>query len=366
MLSGRYRVQGIIGEGAMAEVFAAEDVRLGRDVALKMLKAQLSADLTLRRRFEQEARTAAKLSHPNVVGILDTGEEQGLAYIVMERLPGTTLADELKDGPLPEERVREVAHQVLAALGAAHSLGIVHRDIKPANLLTGGGGGIKVADFGIATAINEAQALTATGLLIGTPAYLAPERLAGAPASAQADLYSLAAVLYECLTGRKPFEGPGTIELMSAVMHQEPEPVARLRPGVDRTLAQVVERTLSKDPAGRPRSAEEMARELDARDATDTLEIAADPDKTRVMTEQTAVLVQEERPAPLAPARPSVLARHRALAAFVVALAVALGVGLSVSSLSGPPSNPAPSYPSVAKVPHPLAHALKGLEKAVG
>lgn len=247
----------------MAEVFAAEDLRLGRPVAVKVLRAQLSADETVRYRFEQEARTAARLSHPNVVGVIDTGEDDEVAFIIMERLDGTTLADELRRGPLSEERVREVARQVLSALQAAHDAGIVHRDVKPANVLTCDDGRVKVTDFGIATAIDGAQAITGTGFLVGTPAYVAPERLAGAQPSPSADLYSLGAVLYECLTGERPFQNASAIELISAVREQRPRPISELRPDVDPGLASIIESALEKDPADRPLSARAMSRLLE-------------------------------------------------------------------------------------------------------
>ncbi|MHB1988068.1 MAG: protein kinase domain-containing protein [Acidimicrobiales bacterium] len=403
-LSDRYRLGARLGQGGMAEVFAAEDLRLGRQVAIKMLRPQLGADETVRYRFEQEARTAAKLSHPNVVGILDTGEDDGVAFIIMERLPGTTLADELAGGPLDEGRVKQVARQVLSALAAAHGAGIVHRDIKPANVLTCPGGLVKVADFGIATAMDEAQSITTTGLLIGTPAYLAPERLAGTPATASADLYSLASVLYQCLTGRRPFEAASTIELIMAVRDGRPEPIEQLRPGVDPDLARLIERTLDKDPAARPSSAAAMGRLLTGADddmagfgpAVAMTEVMAQPqrDATVPLFAQgsTEILTRPE----VIPGQPAMADRvestrrrlaamtepHRAFLAgqakhhrvplvFFGALLLALVIALSLSSSSPrtaplTPSRTTTSLPVLAHVPASLAHAIDHLAATVG
>ncbi len=362
-------------------MFLAEDRRLGREVAVKMLRPQLGADPTVRYRFEQEARTAARLSHPNIVGIIDTGEDDGIAYIIMERLPGTTLADELEQGPLDEARVRAVAHQVLSALEAAHSAGIVHRDIKPANVLTGRDGRVKVADFGIAIAMDEAQAITSTGLLIGTPAYVAPERLAGAAATPSSDLYSLASVLYQCLTGHRAFEGASTIELITAVRDREPTPISAFRPEADPLLVEVVERALSKDPSRRPASASVMSRMLDGTCGTsgiDTMEIPGSaPERTRVM------------PLPAEPAPPSAFARiasgrwgalrevvqrYPAMLAFLgaalLALVIALPLAASTSTTTpsgrtGTASHVTHHLPALPGVPSPLARALDKLEQAV-
>lgn len=397
VLLGRYRLGQHLGQGGMSEVFAAEDLRLGRPVAIKMLRPHLGADATVRYRFEQEARTAARLSHPNVVGILDTGEEDGVAFIVMERLDGTTVCDELRQGALSEERVRSIARQVLGALAAAHDAGVIHRDIKPANLLTCTDGRVKVADFGIATAMDEAQTITGTGLLMGTPAYLAPERLSGKPASPSADLYSLAAVLYECLTWRRPFEGPTTLETIVQIRERDPRPLAELRPGVDPALAEVVERTLDKDPARRPASARAMRSWLEGSFDTETASLHLDPAATAVIPigpPTRALPFEQPLPTPEAtpldpgpavrrptiggrlPALTEALRRHRAPVAFLGAMLVALLIGLPFSGGGTPaPGRPAPatqlSSPPHhaahhASVPAPLLKALGNLEKAAG
>src|SRR5919106_4358457 len=206
-VGGRYRIGRRIGSGGMGEVFAAHDLRLDREVALKLLRAHLADQDGMRKRVLAEARLAARLTHPNVVGVLDTGEQDGRPYVVMERLSGRTLRDELADGPLPPERIRDIGLQVLRALAAAHELGIVHRDDKPGNVLDAGVGTWKVADFGIAKWVHADQTLTRTGELLGSPSYLAPERIEGHEAGPASDLYAVGVFLYEALTGTKPFEG---------------------------------------------------------------------------------------------------------------------------------------------------------------
>jgi serine/threonine-protein kinase len=182
----------------------------------------------------------------------------------MERLPGTTLEDELSGGPLPLGRTRDVAAQLLAALEAAHAAGVIHRDVKPGNVLTCPDGRVKIGDFGIAVALSDARQ-TSGNLVLGTPAYLAPERIAGKPASPAADLYSLGAVLYRCLTGKRPREGANTVRILAAMAMQRAQPVMELRPEVDRALAAAVDRALDPDPAMRPGSASEMLAMLEGR-----------------------------------------------------------------------------------------------------
>ncbi|MGH9151457.1 MAG: serine/threonine-protein kinase, partial [Acidimicrobiales bacterium] len=249
VLRGRYRLGPLLGRGGMAEVYEGHDERLDRPVAVKVLRAEMAADPGVRERFEVEGRSAARLAHPNVVAVFDTGEEQGTPYLVMERLPGDTLADRMADGPVDQEWLRAVAADVLAALGAAHAAGLVHRDVKPGNILMAADGRAKVADFGIAKSLEVAGDLTGTGLLVGTPAYLAPERLDGRPATERSDLYSLGVVLYEALAGAKPFTAETPLAMAGAVLNDVPAPLAELRPGVAPDLAAAVERAMARDPA---------------------------------------------------------------------------------------------------------------------
>ncbi|CDO07282.1 serine/threonine protein kinase [Mycolicibacterium cosmeticum] len=243
LLGGRYELRGVLGRGGMAEVRAGWDVRLGRAVAIKMLYPQLSAQPDSRRRFAVEARAAAGLSHPHVVAVHDVGEHRTTPYIVMERLPGRTLADALDHGPLPVPHVRAVLDQVLSALSAAHGAGVLHRDIKPANILLTEDGSAKVADFGIAKSVDSAD--TVTGEVIGTVAYLSADRIAGRPATVADDLYAVAVVGYEALSGRRPFPQQNLAELARAVAERRYPPLATLRPDADPVLVAAIEQGLS-------------------------------------------------------------------------------------------------------------------------
>jgi tRNA A-37 threonylcarbamoyl transferase component Bud32 len=211
LIGGRYRIGGLLGEGGMARVFAAFDERLERPAAVKILRAETLALPGMRQRFQQEAFIAARLTHPHIVAVLDFGEDHSSSYLVMERLPGTTLRDEIvARGPLPAGRVALVMSETLAALAAAHGRGVLHRDIKPSNILLQQDGHTKITDFGIAKSFDSRtdafplrDDMTMTGVVLGTPGYLAPERRAGFPATVQSDVYAVGAVMVEALTGQR-------------------------------------------------------------------------------------------------------------------------------------------------------------------
>ena len=261
-IGGRYRLGKRIGHGGMGEVFAAHDLRLDREVALKLLRSDLAEQDGMRERVVAEARLTARLTHPHVVGVLDTGEQDGRPFVVMERLSGRTLGDELADGAMPPERIRDVGLQVLRALAAAHELGIVHRDVKPGNVLDAGVGTWKVADFGIAKWVHADETLTGTGELLGSPSYLAPERIEGEQAGPASDLYAVGVLLYEALCGRKPFEGDDPFALATAIRDGSFEPPAAVFPDADPTIVAVIERAMQRDPSERYESAETMAAAL--------------------------------------------------------------------------------------------------------
>jgi serine/threonine-protein kinase len=274
VLAGRYRLRALLGTGGMAQVYDGWDERLARPVAVKLLRPDLAAVADLRRRFELEARAAARLSHPNVVAIFDAGDDHGRSFIVMERLRGETLADSIERGPVDVDWLRRLAGEVLAALAAAHAAGIVHRDIKPGNILLGPDGRAKVADFGIARVVEPppmgsteasaetAAALTGVGLVVGTPAYLAPERAMGEPATPQSDLYSVGVVLYEALTGRKPYTGTTPAAIAAAAVQGAVVNPSSLRPDADPELVAVIGRAMALDPAQRYATAADMAADL--------------------------------------------------------------------------------------------------------
>jgi eukaryotic-like serine/threonine-protein kinase len=261
-LGGRYELRGVLGRGGMAEVHDGWDTRLSRPVAIKLLYPALAADEVTRRRFENEARAAAALNHPNIVAVHDSGEDHGTPYIVMERLPGPTLADEIEAGPLSADRVRWVLSDLLGALTAAHEAGILHRDIKPGNVLITASGTAKLADFGIAKTNGAAH--TRVGMVFGTANYLSPQRITGRPASPSDDLYALGVLGYEALTRRLPFERDNPVATMRAVLEDPLMPIGMLRPDVDQALIQVLERAMSRDPAYRFADAAAMRAALHA------------------------------------------------------------------------------------------------------
>ena len=265
VLAERYRLGSVAGHGAMGEVHLAEDLRLARPVAIKSLRSELARYAEVRERFNHEAKAAARISHPNVVRVYDSGEHEGIPYLVMECLPGTSLVDELAWGVLDPRRARRVGLDVLGALDAAHRLGVVHRDVKPGNILLTAvlDGPVKVSDFGIAKSADDGS-LTDSGGLVGTAAYLAPERVAGGPAGPASDLYSLGVVLFESLAGRKPHEGDTALALALATHMGEAPSLGELRPDLDPALVAVVDKALAHDPAARWTTAAEMAEALRA------------------------------------------------------------------------------------------------------
>ncbi len=282
-IAERYELGEVLGRGGMSEVRAGRDLRLGRDVAIKLLTSAGADASRMRERFEAEARAVASLSHPNVVLVFDSGEHEGVPFLVMERLPGRTVADEMSAGPLAPDRAARVTTDVLGALGAAHAAGIVHRDIKPSNVLLCPDGVAKVSDFGIAKTAS-AMALTDDGTLLGTPSYVAPERLTGAPATPQSDLYSAGVLLYEALSGRPPFEGDSPAELMRAIVESRPVPLRERRPDLPAHLDRAVKTAMEREPSSRFATAAEMAAALVAEttgaEAT-AVPVAPGPPKSR-------------------------------------------------------------------------------------
>lgn len=256
VLAGRYHMSNRIASGGMGEVWRAADTVLQRPVAVKLLRAEYSGDPDTLARFRAEARHAAAVSHPGIAHVYDYGEggPDGSPFLVMELVEGPSLTELLARGPLDAVQTLDVVAQAAAALAAAHAAGLVHRDVKPGNLLVTPGGTVKITDFGIAYAAGSAP-LTRTGALVGTPAYLAPERVAGAPATPASDLYSLGIVAYECLAGTPPFTGT---PMQVALAHQR-QAVPPLRGPVPGHVAAFVAQLTARDPAARPRSAADVA-----------------------------------------------------------------------------------------------------------
>lgn len=381
-IAERYELREVVGRGGMGEVWAARDTRLHRDVAVKLLSAQMASEPAVRARFETEARSAACLNHPNVVSVFDTGEHDGVPFLVMELLPGRTLADEMRDGPLDAARACDVGAQVLAAVGASHAAGILHRDIKPGNVLLTAEGTAKVSDFGIAKS-TEGLNVTSVGMVVGTASYLAPERVAGEPATPQSDLYAVGVVLYEALTGRRPFDADTPIGMMRAIESGTPSPLSELCPGLDPGLAATVERAMDRDPARRFGTASEMAESLKDRAPTApdavsaTIATAAFPTTEATPSSATAetlavpvvgadTMVTEH----LHPSAPVTVHRARWLRdrAVMVGLVVAILLVAAVLLLAGgndpQPSSSTSSVPA-AGVPAPEGTLAPDLDRAI-
>ncbi|MGW4521371.1 Stk1 family PASTA domain-containing Ser/Thr kinase [Amycolatopsis sp. NPDC004378] len=268
LLSNRYELGETLGYGGMSEVHHGHDVRLGREVAIKILRADLARDPQFQERFRREAQNAAALNHPAIVAVYDTGEantEFGpLPYIVMEYVEGRTLRDIVKtEGPMSQKRAMEVMADVCAALDFSHRHGIVHRDVKPANVMITKNGAVKVMDFGIARAMHDGQsAMTQTAAVIGTAQYLSPEQARGESVDARSDVYAAGCVLYELITGEPPFTGDSPVAVAYQHVREDPNPPSSVNPAVAPELDAVVLKALAKGPANRYQSAAEMRSDL--------------------------------------------------------------------------------------------------------
>jgi Leucine-rich repeat (LRR) protein len=266
---GGYSVRKVLGAGGMGVVFLAEDVSLRRPVALKVMRPALAASASARERFVREARAAAAVRHDHVVTIYQVGEDRGVPFLAMERLEGESLDECLRrPGRLPTPDVLRVGRQIALGLAAAHERGLIHRDIKPANLwLEAGSGRVKILDFGLARAAEPDAHLTGSGVIVGTPAYIAPEQARGEPVDHRADLFSLGCVLYRLCTGKLPFRGKDPTSLLLSLAQDTPRPVRTLNPAVPPALAELVMQLLSKAAEGRPASAAAVADRLQALEA---------------------------------------------------------------------------------------------------
>jgi serine/threonine-protein kinase len=260
-LLGPYEIQALVGVGGMGEVYRGRDTRLNRTVALKVVSPQLASQEHFRERFDREALTISQLNHPNVCTLFDVGHHEGVDFLVMEFVDGETLAERLTRGPLSPAESLDVALQIAHGLAHAHVHGIVHRDVKPANVLLGRDETIKVTDFGIADFV--AAASRAEGLVFGTPGYLPPESLRGAGHTRSGDLFALGVILYECLTGAKPFGGLQVADMIQSTLFGVLRPPGARTAGIPPDLESLVLLLLERDPARRPTNAAAVAEELD-------------------------------------------------------------------------------------------------------
>src|SRR3978361_1480603 len=268
LFGDRYQVGDTLGFGGMSEVHRGRDLRLGRDVAIKVLRADPPRDPSFQTRFRREAQNAASLNHPAIVAVYDTGETQGetgpIPYIVMEYVDGETLRDLLKrEGSLAPKRAMEIVADVCAALDFSHRHGIVHRDIKPANVMLTRAGAVKGMDFGIARAVADGQApRPATAAGIGTAQYLSPEQARGEAVDARSDVYATGCVLYELLTGHPPFTGDSPVAVAYQHVRENPQGPSSVNHAVPPALDSIVMKALAKNPLNRYQTAAEMRADL--------------------------------------------------------------------------------------------------------
>jgi serine/threonine protein kinase len=263
VIDDRFQVGRLLGAGAMGAVYLAHDRELDEEVALKVLPPLDTSDETAVRRFLNEIRVARRISHRNVVRTHDVGRWSGGLFLTMEYVPGHTLRELLDArGALPANEVATLGAQVADALVVAHEQGVIHRDIKPQNLLLDAKGQVKVLDFGIAVIQGTSGQLTEAGLVVGTPAYMAPEQLLGEPVTPASDLYALGVVLYEAISGALPFTAATPMALVAQMVNRAPAPLADVAPGCDPRLERLVMRLLARDATERPHSALEARDEL--------------------------------------------------------------------------------------------------------
>ena len=271
---GPYEIVARLGTGGMGEVYRARDPRLQRDVALKMLSEEFAADRHRLKRFEQEARAASMLSHPNIVTVFEIGEAEAGVYIAMELIEGQTLRHLLRPGGLPVRKLLDLAPQIAEGLACAHEAGIVHRDLKPDNVMVSPDGVAKILDFGLAKltrsplergAAPDEGTLplpTQPGALVGTVRYMSPEQAGGSAADYRSDQFAFGSMLYEAATGFPAFERSTTVDTLAAILHEEPEPIVSSNARVPAPLRWIIERCHAKDPGSRYASTSDLARDL--------------------------------------------------------------------------------------------------------
>jgi serine/threonine protein kinase/Tol biopolymer transport system component len=335
---GPYEVVAPLGAGGMGEVYRARDSRLGREIALKVLPTDVAQDAARRKRFEQEARSASALAHPNIVTVFDVGESEGSVWIAMELVEGRTVRDLLAGGALPVRRSLEIGTQVAEGLAAAHAAGIVHRDLKPENLIVSKDGYVKILDFGLAKlsenapAAMEGPTLTAgaspgtePGTVLGTVGYMSPEQAAGQAVDFRTDQFSFGSILYEMATGERAFQRKTGVETLAAILREEPKAVGELNPLAPAPLRWAIDRCLAKDPDERYASTKDLARDL------------------KSMRDHLSEASSAARPA--VPPRPRRTWLVPAAAGLVAGLALG---GLTLGRLLGPPSRTMPTFRQVA------------------
>jgi len=345
-LAGRYEITRLLGRGGMAVVFLAQDLGLERQVAIKVLPPEMSHDTKLIPRFLQEAKTAAKLDHPNIIPIYRVESEAGLVYFVMKYVAGRSLEQLLEDGPPPIDLARRVLREAALALGHAHKRGIVHRDVKPANIMLETDGRVILTDFGISKALEGGSGFTGTGAIIGTPHYMAPEQAKGLEVDGRADQYALAIVGHQILTGKQPFDGSAHSILYKQVF-EPPPPVIEVRPDTPKDLSLALQRALLKEPGDRFPTMEEFASAVSGERAGTTTAVNA-PVKsgtTKSTVRVSAKPESDKKPEPANTNRPM-------LVAFTVA-AIGIGIAVWLGLVPSGKPKPIPRRPVVSRATPP-------------
>jgi serine/threonine-protein kinase len=346
LLADRYRVIERVGSGGMATVLLAEDERLGRQVAVKRLHAESPEDTA--RRFRREARLGASLNHPNVVSVYDIVSDDEGVLIVMEYVEGETLRDAIERGPLSPAHVIEVLRGVAGALDHAHGEGIVHRDVKPANVLLGRDGRIKLADLGIATAM-EGTRITMSGTVLGTAAYMAPEQLEGHKPGPASDIYSLAVLAWESLSGVRAYEGRTPLEIAHRKASDPPPSLASVRPEAPAAAVALLERAMGPDPAARPASATAFVDELEQA-------LVEQPRPEPARPEPVAAPRAAER---LTTPHPGYVRHERSRSRFLPLIGLLVGLALAVGAVLAFTSGGGDASKSAAKPAKAKRHAKK-------
>jgi serine/threonine protein kinase len=349
LIAERYELEELCGTGGMSSVYRAHDRLLERDVALKILHERFMEDGDHVERFREEARSVAQLSHPNIVTVIDRGEQDGRQFIVFEYVPGENLkALVQREAPLSEREALELALQVAQALAFAHENGLVHRDVKPQNVLLSGDGEAKVTDFGIARSMDVQHGLTQTGTVMGTSDYMAPEQARGAKATVQSDVYSLGAVLYELLTGEVPFRGENFVAVAMRHINEPVPSVRKRRADVSPRLDAAIRRAMAKDPRDRFPSMDVFAAELRGCLGETALDGAGPADETLVIAPRGREQARRAE-------RPSVWP----LIVLLAGLAVLAGIFAAVFAFTD--STPSDLVPGIIHHPKPKAVRLAGM-----
>ncbi len=353
VLSNRYELLRLIGRGGMAEVYAAQDLTLGREVAVKLLLDRFLDDESFTRRFQDEARHVARLNHRNLVAVYDTGKDHDQPYIVMELVEGRSLQEAIAAGGLTEDRALEIVADVCNALEYAHDRGLIHRDIKPGNILLADDGTVKVTDFGIARAVDN-ETVTRTAAVLGTAAYLSPEQAQGMDVDPRSDLYSLGVVLYEALTGHQPFSGDSPVTVAYQHVQEPPRPPRELSPSVSPAAEAIAMRALAKNPANRYQHAGEMHDDLHSARVGGPVAAPA-----VISAEETALLqpCYADRPMPGHEQQRRRRATVYTLLGVLAALAL-VGIVWGLVTMLSPDDGPQVAVPDVVDQPLDLAIAI--------